>query len=360
VTTLFLRIKGTDGLAASAENRVNCDVIRQLPVLFSGGNWATTRSSSRQISAAVGEVARGLGLLDKIDAVKLAELEQVWTARGDWFDAVLDNDSTMFEVLRRVLAVGYAEPTIAEGKISFVRDAATTTFDGQMWSWDNIINLSEDGTLFDPDEPDGVRVEYFDPATRKPAYVDCLLSGDAGVLPEEIRAFGITDKTKAWRYGMRLRRAKRYIRRRYTIDTELEALNSHVGEICTLPSRRGQHGYLVAHNPALWQVTTNTALTWGAGTHYIRIRLPDGTGTLTAPVTRIDDYTVQFSVNPLSGVTLDFDSAADPPLFVFGTLAEVYTVGRLKSVNAGSGETVSVELVNYDERVYADDNNTAP
>lgn len=360
VTTLFLRIKGTDGLAANSENRVNLDVIRQLPVLYSGGSWTTTRTGTRQISAAIGEVARGLGLISKIDTAKLAALEQIWTARGDWFDAVMDNDSTMFEVLRRVLAVGYAEPTIADGKISFVRDAATTTFDGQMWSWDNIIKLSEDGTLFDPDEPDGVRVEYFDPATRKPDYVDCLLSGDAGVLPEEVRAFGITDRTKAWRYGMRLRRAKRYIRRRYTIETELEALNSHVGEVCTLPSRRGQHGYLVAHNPTLWQVTTNTALAWGSGTHYIRIRLPDGTGTLTAPVTRIDDYTVQFSINPLSVITLNFESAADPPLFVFGTLTEVYTVARLKSVNPGSGEMVSVELTNYDARVYADDDNTAP
>ena len=360
VTTLFLRIKGTDGLAANSENRVNLDVIRHLPVLYSGGSWATTRTGTRQISAAIGEVARGLGLISKIDTAKLAALEQIWTARGDWFDAVLDNDSTMFEVLRRVLAVGYAEPTIADGKISFVRDAATTTFDGQMWSWDNIIKLSEDGTLFDPDEPDGVRVEYFDRATRKPAYVDCLLPGDAGILPEEVRAFGITDKTNAWRYGMRLRRAKRYIRRRYTIETELEALNSHVGEVCTLPSRRGQHGYLVAHNPALWQITTNTALVWGSGTHYIRIRLPDGTGTFTAPVTRIDDYTVQFGINPLSGITLDFESATDPPLFVFGTLTEVYTVARLKSVNPSSGETVSVELTNYDARVYADDDNTAP
>lgn len=53
-------------------------------------------------------------------------------------------------------------------------------------------------------------MEYMDPDTWKTATIKCLLPGDAGIKPEKIRAVGVTNKTKAWRIGMRVRARMKY------------------------------------------------------------------------------------------------------------------------------------------------------
>ncbi len=78
------------------------------------------------------------------------------------------------------------------------------TIHRQFFSPDNMLtdSLKIEFSNFKPDEPDGVEVEYMDPDTWKTATIKCLLPGDAGIKPEKIRAFGVTNKTQAWRIGM--------------------------------------------------------------------------------------------------------------------------------------------------------------
>ncbi|MBO0170435.1 hypothetical protein J0680_24310, partial [Vibrio parahaemolyticus] len=55
----------------------------------------------------------------------------------------------------------------------------------------------------------------------------CLLPGAHGNKPEKVSAFGVTDPTKAWQVGMRVRRKKRYRRFQYSFQTEMDAFNSN-------------------------------------------------------------------------------------------------------------------------------------
>ncbi|WP_231583922.1 hypothetical protein, partial [Vibrio sp. S512-13] len=69
---------------------------------------------------------------------ELLRLHEVWKARGDTFDAVFTDSSTLFEGLKKVLLVGYAEPTLKYGQIIPVRDEPRTTFDFQ-YQPDNML-----------------------------------------------------------------------------------------------------------------------------------------------------------------------------------------------------------------------------
>ena len=60
------------------------------------------------------------------------------------------------------------------------------------------------------DEFDSVEVEYMDSKTWKSSTVLCSLPGDLGTKPKKVRAFGITERREAWRYGMRKRREYKY------------------------------------------------------------------------------------------------------------------------------------------------------
>ena len=273
-----------------------------------------------------------------------------------YFNAVYDSDYTLFDSLKKLLAVGYAEPIIDNGQIKATRDAVRSDY-GQFFSYDNTTSISESGTLFVPDEPDGVTVEYFSNETWKTETVDCLLDGDLGEQPEEVRAFGITDKTKAWRYGMRIRRAKRYIRRLWTIGTELEALNANVGDLVSVPNRRTQTGYLEAYTGDILTLSTDVEFN-DTDDYYIGVRKLDG--TLSGPYLCVPVDSLNIQIFTEMDFTPVFDTAQDNPLFKFGTLEQWHTPAIVRSIEPDADESATLELSLYDARVYADDDNEAP
>lgn len=69
-------------------------------------------------------------------------------------------------------------------------------------------------------------VEYLSSTTWQIETIECRLPGDLGLRTEKIKVEGISDETRAWRYGMRRRRQQVYQRKRYSFSTELDALNS--------------------------------------------------------------------------------------------------------------------------------------
>src|SRR5690606_16791518 len=77
-----------------------------------------------------------------------------------------------------------------------------------------------------PDDFDGVDVEYTDGITWQKETVQCRLPGDLGLRVEKIKVEGVTDKTRAWRIGMRQRMIQKYRRWGYRFSTEMDALNS--------------------------------------------------------------------------------------------------------------------------------------
>jgi hypothetical protein len=356
VTTMAVTIEGSDEISAQSNNRINLIAHRKLPVI-SGGSL-TSPTQTRAISAAAAYVAKSLGYEDdQIDLDRLEQLEDIWTPRGDYFDYVF-SDGTAKAAIDTILRAGFAEMTLQEGVITPVRDQVRTTLE-QGYSPENMTGpLQRQFQAKQVDEPDGVEVEYIDGSTWTTETVNCFLSGDQGIKLDKVKIDGVTDRTRAWRIGMRRRRAQRYRRWTYSFNTELDALNSqYLSYVPLLDDIPGYGKVAILESISSDRITVSEPLEFEAGkTHVIAYREADGTtvGPFTANQGP-DQYTVLVSIpQPWPSV---LPSNQEPTHVYFGTTERWNFPALITEITPNGPLSASVAAVNYDERVYSDDNN---
>lgn len=363
VTTLALKIASGAKLAAQSEQLVSSKLTRILPVRVDG-EWADP-VPTRDIAPWVAYVAKSLGYTDDdIDLDELDRLDGVWRARGDTYDNSVEQRSTAKESLNSALRAGMAEYTVDRGLIRPVRDEPRAFFD-HMYTPQNMTGpLKRQFQSFTPDDFDGVDVEYTSSRTWQVETVECRLPGDLGTRVEKISLEGVTSRDKAWQIGMRQRRASVYRRFIYNFDTELDALNSRYMSYAALGDDvpgYNKSSLLLGFAPmgATVALESSEPFDWSEpGAHMVAIRKKDGSLSGPYVATRIDDYRLTVP-GPLD-FTPDTSWEVEPPHLLFGP-AERWTYPALiTEVNPSGRSGCGVVAVNYDVRVYADDNNSPP
>jgi len=198
VTVLALRLRGGNRLASQSENLVSLEPTRILPVRSSGA--PAGEQPTRDIAPWVLYIAKAIGYTEvDIDMTELDRLDAIWRARGDTFDLVIDDATTVKDALADVLRAGFAEFTVDRGRIRPVRDEPRTVFE-QMYTPQNMTQgLVRRFTARRPDDYDGVDVEYMDARSWQKETVQCRLPGDQGRKVLKISLDGVTDRTRAWR-----------------------------------------------------------------------------------------------------------------------------------------------------------------
>lgn len=363
VTALAITLIGSDTIASQTENQVSVVATRKLPVRVNG-QWQPAEAT-RGIAPWVAYIAKSVGYTDDdLDLDELDRLDATWQGRGDYFDFVTDDDSTVKESLNRALRAGMAEFTIDQGRIRPVRDEPRTTFE-HVYSPQNMTEaLKRSVQLPRPDDSDGVEVEFFNAETWSEDTITCLLPGDQGFKLEKLRLEGVTNRTKAWQIGMRERRRLKYRRWSYEFSTELDALNSKYMSYAALQADvpgygqsgwikdvfdEGDNALLVLSEPLEWE---------GGQLHSFGWRRPDG--TLAGPFEASpgdNEYEVRCD---LGTEWPDPDQRMEPPQFVFGPADRWAFSALIVDINPQGFESVSVEAVNYDPRLYLDDDNSPP
>lgn len=359
-TTMSVRLRSGGRLGAQSENQASCIPERILPVLQSDGTWSEPQPT-RDISAFVRYAAQSIGYTDEnIDMDELLRLHNLWTSRGETFDYVFDL-TTVKGALNTVLRAGMAELTIADGQIRPVRDGVRTTFE-QSYSPQNMTGpLRRTFRAKRHDDPDGVEVEYTNGETWTPETIICSLPGSQRLKLEKLKLDGVTDKTRAWRIGMRRAREIEYQRWEYAFGTEMDAFNSEYGSFVALFDDIPGYGqsmlleHIESHlDGALLHVSE--PLRWEEGkSHIVGYRRADG--TLAGPWSATpgpDEYTLIADIpQPWPTVTLK----QELPHVYFGT-AERWTFPALiRQVTPNGMEAASIAAVNHDNRIYADDDN---
>jgi len=367
VTMMALRVKGGNRIASQSESQVSVIATRILPVRR-GGVWAP-EEPTRDISAWIGYIASSVGYSiadgnSDIDLAELDRLHEIWTARGDFYDRTIDTATTVKACMIEALQAGFAELTIDRGLIRPVRDEPRGP------AFDHIYNpqvmtkaLKREAEHATADDFDGVDVEYLDGTTWQIETVECRLPGDIGARTEKIKVEGVTSRTRAWRIGMRRRRQQVYQRKRYSFSTELDALNSGYLDYALLGDTTpgyGQSAMLKGYAPLGSQhmLVSSERLDWSAGgEHWVALRRRDGSASGPYVATRIDDYRLTIP-------TLDFEpvlnGAMDAPVLQFGPKAKFCYPALIKEVNPSGTVICNVTAVNYDDRIYLDDNNSPP
>lgn len=364
VTVIAMTLTGSDTIAAQTENQVSCTPTRKLPVR-SGGAW-TAPTPTRDIAPWVAYIAKSIGYTDaELDLAELDRLHAIWQPRGDTFDFAVAEETTVRDAINAALGAGFAELTIDHGRIRPARDEPRSEWE-EMYSPENMTSpLRRTFEARQPDDPDGVDVEYIDGNSWTKATVECRLPGDEGRKVEKITVDGVIDRTRAWRIGMRLRRTQRYRRWKYNFSTELDALNSRYLSYCPLADDvpgYGQSAWIKTVDDAgggVARLRVSEPLQWQDGaSHVLAWRNPDGSTTGPYPAAPgADDFEVLVTA-PLPWPELD--DGREPPHLLFGTSERWSYPALITRINPQGMETVQVEGENYDSRVYEDDDNVPP
>lgn len=356
-TTMAVTITGSDEISNQSNNRINVVAKRKLPEI-SGGVLGSP-VATRKISAAAAYVAKDTGYDDdQIDLAELERLEDIWTPRGDAFDFFF-SEGTAKEALDSILRPGFSELTIDRGVLTPVRDEPRSTFE-QGYSPENMTApLQRTFQARQVDEADGVEVEYTDSSTWTQETVQALLPGDAATKLDKITLDGVTDRTKAWRIGMRRRRAQRYRRWTYQFNTELDALNSsYLSYVPLLDDIPGYGKVMILEGIESDRITVSEPAEFVAGeTHVVAYR--DENGDVVGPFTATegpDEYTILVTIPEPHPAVLP--SNREPTHIYFGTTARWHFPALISEIRPSGPLEVGVTATNYDARVYDDDDNS--
>lgn len=362
-TTIAVALRSGGRIAAQSENQINLVAVRELPELQADGSWGPP-VPTRHISASFRHILHSIGYNDdQIDIAELQRLNDVWNLRGETLDYVFD-ETTVKQALDLALAAGMAELTVADGLAKPVRDDVRTQFE-QGYSPQNMTGpLRRAFRGRRPGDPDGIEVEYTDEQTWTKQVVRCLLDFDQGFKVQKVKLDGVTDRTRAWRIGMRQRREMFFRNWEYSFSTELDALNSeylsYVPLVDDIPGY-GKSAILEHIEPsggqALLHVSEPMQWTEGAN-HVVAYRRLDG--TIAGPFTTQpgpDDYTILADIpTPWPVINLK----AEPPHVYFGTAEEWCFPALITEIRPDGQGGASVSAVNYHPAVYDDDNAIPP
>ncbi len=359
-TTMGVRIRGLGNISANSENQVNVVATRMLPTLRSDGTWSGPEPT-RDISAFVKYIAGTIGYTDaELDIAELLRLHNLWVSRGETVDYVFD-ETTVKQAIATCFAAGMAELTVEDGQLRPVRDGVRTQWE-QSYSAQNTLGpIVRSFTTPRPDDNDGVQIEYVDAAdswTTKT--VNCLLPGSPGIKLEKIKVSGVTDRTRAWRIGMRRTREQRYQRWNYSFSTEMDAMNSSYGSYVALVPDIPEYGRSAIIERVEASGTNavfhlSEPIEWTAGqSHVLAFRRPDG--KLQGPYAATlgaDGRSLIAAVPPAERPRVNLKQ--EPPHAYYGTVARWSFPALMRQISPGNGGTTRAQAVNYDPRVYASD-----
>lgn len=358
ITTLSFQMVGSSSIADSAKDKINGVFTRKLPVW--DGTTFSGLEATNDIAPVVAYLMKNAGYsYSDIDMQKLGELHAIWQDRGDTYSREHVESMTLLDVMREVLALGYTEPVMDQGPITFVREAAS-------FNWNNFYGpnqikggVSRAGKFIEENDDAGVEIEYFDIETRASATVMCTYGNQSALNAKKIRLLGCTNIGAAWRYGRRLARRAHFKPETIKYKTEYEAFNSAYGThdaVCDNLTGGAVHGCVTAVDGTT--VTVDKPCVFGEGVHYLGISRPDGSVFGPVIVTAgTTDYEL-IPVNPLD-FTPVFDGSLDAPSFSFGS-PETWALHTITRTVSDQGDSVAVVAEEYIAEIYADDDNEPP
>ena len=379
VTLLAVKAQATNNLQGEATSKINVIATRKVPIYDSASaTWSAPTATRNPIWAFTNILKASYGgAMDdvNIDLDFLATEAALAATRGETFDWVFDSRVTLWEALKAPSGAMRAVPMLNGAIVTIIRDQLRTV-PSQMFSPDTMVSGSFklQKSLVSNDTNDGLVVEYIDHVTWKGETVDCFLPGDTGINPKRLNLKGVTDRTRAFRFGMYQRSVDRYENSQTRFQTGLEGVLATYGDLVRVSSdvpRWGQSGYIksiiYSGSPAVGFVCSEPLQWTDGGNHVFSTRDRFGkvlqyvvTGTNVAATAN----EVYFGSGlPDAGLAQpDIGIAAgqenqEPPPFSFGKLTPG-KLCRVVGIAPSGSETVGMTCVVNDDRRFAYDNST--
>lgn len=314
------------------------------------------------------DYGRGLGT-DRLAMTKLYQLSQTFAARGDRFHGVFDTTAQLWDSLSKVLRCGRTVPIYYAGVIDFIRDQPQSIPSG-MFQPSNMIMGSFKTTynFFDVDTPDHIVVEYIDPATNKPATVECKLPGETALNPFNVNLFGCQDRDQAFREGMSLAASNRDRRRSISFSTLSAGYIPRYNGLIRISHDTplwGYSGRVKSFNKTTGRLRTTEPVIFGEPVlHVIAFRTKRGGED--GPYTIVEDSSLQpgefgcivqgTDQQPISNIYISDGVREDFTFYQCGpTQKEGLKALVMSAAPDGQGQ-VNITCINYADSVYSAEN----
>jgi len=209
-TILAMQVKATQGVASDVASRVSVDCTREL-------NGVATRNPADAFTDILtNTIYGGRRPSAELDTATIEALKTQWATAGKTFDAVYDQDTTLWEALGLSVQMQHAFPTVVGSMVSIVEDK-NHILPSMSLSEDTIVKITKQTMFTDGEEPDGVEGEYRDPGDGAALYA--IYPPDA-VKPESVTLWGCRDYATALAYVTQ--RWKQLSLRRCLVSVEVE------------------------------------------------------------------------------------------------------------------------------------------
>lgn len=371
VTLLAIKLKATNNISSQSSRKINCVAQRllQIPSYDAETNsytWGVEQATS-SMAWAVADMCRaeyGAHVSEsRYNINQLVALHSELLARGDEFNGVFDSSQTFWEALTIACRTCRTRPFVQGGMIHFVRDSLQT-LPTALFTSRNMVKGSFKVTYImnSEDTADCVDVEYYDDVMWKPRIVRAALSGSSNIRPAKVRAFGITNRSQAFREGMKIVADNRYRRKEITFDTELEGHIPALGDLIAIQSdipEWGEHGEVLSYVGGV--VTSSQPLTWTEGAqHYVMLRRANGSSQGPLEVVRgATDDRFTFVVGDEPDFVLYSGHEKEKTFISFGRSGQVVQLAKVLSITPRAN-TVQISAINEDVRVHSADGTVVP
>jgi hypothetical protein len=366
VTMLAVKAKATNNLNNDSENRFNLWATRKLPIWNKVTQTFSAPTATRSISWALvdGFRAQYGGRLANmfLDLDGFYDLDATWAARGETFDYTADVRGTCWDFAKIVANAGRAVPMLNGSRITMIRDEPKTIPAG-IFNKDNMVegSFSREMKFVSNDEYDGLEVEYIDPTTFKPAYVKCLLDGEAGDNCEKAKIPGVTVRLQAWRLGYYMRACKKKLTQNISLSTGMEGLIPAYGDMVAIASdlpKWASGGQVMDISGTT--LTLSDPVTFGAGSYCVVLRKKDG--SCTSPITCVAGAASNQVIVPSAPTLSDYQISDlnERPYYLFGLSTNWGKLAKVVNIAPNDDCTVDITCTNYDPSVYPSDAATPP
>ncbi|WP_025324510.1 host specificity factor TipJ family phage tail protein [Deferrisoma camini] len=358
-----LRIKATDQLQGIVD-RFNCVVTSILPV-WDGVQW--TEQATRNPAWAYCDVLRGKAnrrpVADsRLDLAALKSWADLCDQKGWSLDAEIEQDTTVWQLLHDICAVGRAAFVMRDGKYSVAPDVEQTTpvqhfSPRNSWGWRT--------TRAFPDPPHALRVRFIDSTTWQQAervvYADGYDETTASVY-DEIELWGVTDADQAWSMGRYFLAVGKLRPETHELWVDVEHLVCQVGDLVRVTHDVPLWGVMAARIKAVTtdgqgqvtSVTLDELVPMEAGkTYAARVRLEDLTSVVQTMQTVAGETDTLTFTAPVSGPKVG-------DLVLFGESGTESVECLVKAIEPGPELTARLTLVEHAPAVYQADQGTIP
>jgi len=361
-TVLCLTVRGGDRLSASSENQVWVRGTRVLPVRRNG-QWMPKQKTS-EIDAYCLAVLKSAGYTDEqLDLAEWDRLGEFWRNRGDTFNWLFKEQATVQQVVEKALACGFAELTVRHGLLTPVRDEPQSVFQA-LYTFDTQTEDEPLDIRFElpsEDDFDGIDVRYMDARQWQIATVKCRIPGaPAAKRVKVVDADGISDRNKAYQFGMRQLQEQKYQRKTCMWGTKMAAFNSHYMDYVQVGGEAP--GYAVScvmdgYDAATRTVTLDRDIDWDSlpMPYLASVRMLDGRCHGPVQVTKVSADSFRLPAALPFAPQIDVQGV-EPPYVMVG---QGYAV-QITDIKPDGTRAASCEARFYSPERYAFDDATAP